>query len=183
MSVCILKLSSGQGEVRTERMLCCWSPQFPFACLSDVSLGWVPQSDSGDKMMGVWVQGCTCHWMPIWLQSTVSTEAPTDHENKKRTEARSMVRPNHIFTENLQCHNTHTCSDTVNTAWQPAMLAATTWHLIHHPKRLCCYDEMVMSASEHRLTVLLILTDLVCSQSFSLIAYCLDMMGRIREGF
>lgn len=21
--------------------------------------------------------GCTCHWMPIWLQSTISTEAPT----------------------------------------------------------------------------------------------------------
>lgn len=40
-----------------------------------------------------------------------------------------------------------------------------------------------MGASEWGLAVLLIPTDLVCSQSFSLIAYCLDMMGQIKNPF
>lgn len=46
-----LNLTTGHRE-GSKGVLCCWSPPLPFACLSDVLLGWAPHSDGVDKMTG-----------------------------------------------------------------------------------------------------------------------------------
>lgn len=46
-----LNLTCGHRE-GSEKVLCCWSPPLPFACLSDVLLGWAPHCDGVDKMTG-----------------------------------------------------------------------------------------------------------------------------------
>lgn len=78
--VCTLNLTTGHRE-GSERVLCCWSPPLPFACLSDVLLGWAPHSDGVDKMTG---GGHT----PVNVNLAAkhrSAEAPT-HQNRKRRE-------------------------------------------------------------------------------------------------
>lgn len=83
VDVCTLNLTIGHRE-GSARVLCCWSPPLPFACLSDVLLGWAPHGDGVDKMTGgghtpVNVNLALKHRFPR------STEAPT-HQKKKKEE-------------------------------------------------------------------------------------------------
>jgi hypothetical protein len=47
----------------------------PFACLSDVLLGWAPHGDGVDKVTG----GSTLQWMSIWLPGRCLPEPDTPH--------------------------------------------------------------------------------------------------------
>lgn len=77
--VCILKLSSvWEGGVKG----CCATevhrfhlPVCQMSCLAEFRTAMAVTKWQGG--------GCTRQWMPIWLQSTVSTEAPTCHETKR----------------------------------------------------------------------------------------------------
>ena len=94
--VCALNHAVGHRE-GSERVLCCWSPPLPFACLSDVLLGWAPHSDGVDKMTGgghtpVNVNLAAKHRYPR------SAEAPT-HQNRKGKELYKRQAPQSwIFT-------------------------------------------------------------------------------------
>lgn len=50
--VCMYITPLRWAERAVRGVLCCWSPPLPFACLSDVLLGWAPHSDGVDKMTG-----------------------------------------------------------------------------------------------------------------------------------
>lgn len=131
-SVCILKLSSGRGGSEDWKDVVMLKSTISI-CLSVRCLAWLSsterwwwQNDKGGRV-------CTCHWMPIWLQSTISTEAPTCHKNKNG-QSRGLWWDQITYLHKTYKVTTH--SDTVNTVWQPAMPASTIWHLNHHRKRL-----------------------------------------------
>lgn len=109
-SVCILKLSSGRwggwGGWGSED----WKDVVMLKstisiCLSVRCLAWLSSTErwwwQNDK--GGWV--CTCHWMPIWLQSTISTEAPTCHENKNGAEVYGETK-SHIYIKPTRSQHT-----------------------------------------------------------------------------
>lgn len=88
-SVCMYITPPRWAERAVRGVLCCWSPPLPFACLSDVLLGWAPHSDGVDKMTG---GGHT----PVNVNLAAkhrSADAPT-HQNrlkKKIGEERGVV--------------------------------------------------------------------------------------------
>lgn len=117
--VCALNLTTGHREGR-ERVLCCWSPPLPFACLSDVLLGWAPHSDGVDKMTGgghtpVNVNLAAKHRFPR------STEAPT---RQKRKRERAVVYKKESPKE-LDIYIKHTGSQAcITTCTVPALIEA-----------------------------------------------------------
>lgn len=101
------KQRSGGGS---ERMLCHWSPLFPFACLSDVLLGWVPHSDGGDKMTG----GEVAHASECQFGCKAQFPQKLPHAMKQKGQSRSMV--NKLTYLHKTC-KVKTHSDTGNSAW------------------------------------------------------------------
>lgn len=196
--VCALNLTIGHRE-GSERVLCCWSPPLPFACLSDVLLGWAPHSDGVDKMTG----GGTLQWMSIWLQSTVSPEAlklPHTKTEKERAVVYKKASPKELdiyikHTGSHACITTYTApalihlyTYNVNTlgvkfhpgscnylaCWRISYQSAT-WHLVPMTRWWWCM-------SKHRFSVVHSQRSCVL-RALPWLAYCPDLTGRIRDAF
>lgn len=107
--VCVRALNlTTEHREGSKGVLCCWSPPLPFACLSDVLLGWAPHSDGVDKMTEgghtpVNVNLAAKHRFPR------SSEAPA-HQNRKGRE---------LYFIKGQCHRIRYLHKTYRFKWMP----------------------------------------------------------------